>query len=638
MGQHKKIILCSDGTGNAGGKGNGTNVWKLFTAIDIHSDKTQQIAFHDDGVGSQDFFVFKLLGGAFGWGLSRNIRQLYKFLVVQYNPGDEIYLFGFSRGAHTVRILAEMICSFGILNRKWFTSNHDLDKAIKKLQREYKKANRQAWRDALKQGVCKRTTGEKREITLSRMQIHVNRFETKLPALVSKDAVLADSSHQWFTDVQIQFIGVWDTVDAIGVPIDELRETIFFAQHAFVDNVLNEKVNRACHALSIDDARHTFHPVLWDQTTEKDRQRIEQVWFAGAHSNVGGGYAKDQMALVSLDWMMTKAYDKGDGVQFLPQLWQQYRNQANVHGKLYDSRRGFAAYYRYKPRNINRITNNHDSKAQENTTDGLTCKIHNSVFDRLVQATECYAPFNIPENIDLVDHDRVVIDKEGILSIEEMKKYSRGYRSDILNTEIQQSITLARPTKEVPEAVVKGKRGTHDPWNYVWWLRALHFFFVILTAALLWKGHRLTVDHHKSSQVDEGGCFKQFLGWIDQLAPDFLTSWWLPGYQQNQVCFFIFTAIFILLFLVRSKLKQRVHHLGNLCWFQKGLTNHRVTIKPVKPGLLETFIISIAEKVRTNKLLNEIILPCYLKFIVPVIGSLLIFCIVLYVIIRCFLV
>lgn len=645
MGQHKRIILCSDGTGNAGGKGNGTNVWKLFTAIDIHTDTTQQIAFHDDGVGSQDFIVFKLLGGAFGWGLSRNIRQLYKFLVVQYNPGDEIYLFGFSRGAHTVRILAEMICSFGILNRKWFTSTHDLEKAIKNLQREYKKGNRQAWRDALK-GVCDSTTGEKRELTLSRLQNHVQKFESKLPALVSKGAVPAGRSEKSFTDVHIQFIGVWDTVDAIGVPIDELRESCFFAQHAFVDNVLNENVHRACQALSIDDARHTFHPVLWDQTSDEDRQRIEQVWFAGAHSNVGGGYAKDQIALVSLDWMMTKAYNNGDGVQFLPQLWEQYRNQANVHGKLYDSRRGFAAYYRYKPRNITWLTKNHGSENQEGTGSRFPCKIHKSVLDRLEQATECYAPFNIPENSEPVDHDRVVIDKERILNVEEMKsvtpekkKYSRGYRSDILNTEIQQSITPARPTKEVLEAVGKEKRATDDPWNYVWWLRALHFFFVTLTAAFLWTGHRLTVSLHKPSHMDEGGCFKQLLGWIDQLAPDFLTSWWLPGYQQSPACLFTFIAFFILLFFIRTKLRQRVHHLGDLYWFQKGLTVHRVDIKPFDPGLLEAYFLSFAEKVRTNKLLNETILPCYLKFIVPVIGSLLILLIFLllgYAIILCF--
>src|SRR5919106_2531604 len=103
----KNIILCSDGTGNSGGKGRGTNVWRLYKALDV-SDPSTQIAFYDDGVGSEDFRLFRIMGVAFGWGLARNVRQLYTFLVRHYHPGDDIFLFGFSRGAFTVRSLAGM--------------------------------------------------------------------------------------------------------------------------------------------------------------------------------------------------------------------------------------------------------------------------------------------------------------------------------------------------------------------------------------------------------------------------------------------------------------------------------------------------------------------------------------------------
>lgn len=106
----------------------------------------------------------------------------------------------------------------------------------------------------------------------------------------------------------IRFIGVWDSVDAIGLPIDELTE--------FLDWLFNFRFYSydrypiaGCnyHALSLDDERHTFHPLMWDESLRVSGQKIEQVWFSGVHSNVGGGYAKDEMAYVSLDWMMQKA-------------------------------------------------------------------------------------------------------------------------------------------------------------------------------------------------------------------------------------------------------------------------------------------------------------------------------------------
>ena len=115
----KNIILLSDGTGNSAAKRNKTNVWRLYGALDLH--RHDQIAFYDDGVGAQQFWLFKLLGGAFGWGLKRNVKELYKYLCRNYEEGDRIYLFGFSRGAFTVRILAGLVAECGVV-----TGNHDL--------------------------------------------------------------------------------------------------------------------------------------------------------------------------------------------------------------------------------------------------------------------------------------------------------------------------------------------------------------------------------------------------------------------------------------------------------------------------------------------------------------------------------
>ena len=114
----KNIILLSDGTGNSAAKRNKTNVWRLYSALDLH--RKDQVAMYDDGVGSQQFLLFRLLGGAFGWGLKRNVIELYKFLCRNYEADDTnerkqtIYLFGFSRGAFTVRMLAGLIAECGL--------------------------------------------------------------------------------------------------------------------------------------------------------------------------------------------------------------------------------------------------------------------------------------------------------------------------------------------------------------------------------------------------------------------------------------------------------------------------------------------------------------------------------------------
>ena len=118
----KNIVICSDGAGNTAIKGRGTNVFKLYEAVDLEGHKTnqaltRQIAFYDDGVGTGRLRLWRLLSGALGWGLSRNVRQLYADLARTYDPGDRIFLFGFSRGAFTVRTVAGFIATCGIVDR-----------------------------------------------------------------------------------------------------------------------------------------------------------------------------------------------------------------------------------------------------------------------------------------------------------------------------------------------------------------------------------------------------------------------------------------------------------------------------------------------------------------------------------------
>ena len=408
----KNIVICSDGTGNRGGKTRGTNVWRIFNAVDRHNvmdsnnNPIEQITYYDDGVGTDDLFWLKLLGGAFGWGLSRNIRSAYAFLAMNYERGDRIFLFGFSRGAYTVRSLAGMIGRCGLIKREAvINAGRQRKKVLRRILNAYRSAK-------TVDNTSKETTEtEKAKCVRKALKIHDLCFhEGPIP---------------------IHFIGVWDTVDAVGVPFDEIKlvDTIWrrvFKRRrwGFHDRKLGRDVHYAYQALALDDERKTFHPLIWEHPNDcpgakvntdcaaegvADRpkeQIIEQVWFAGVHSNVGGGYPKDSMSLVSLDWMMGKA--EACGLKFADRERNEYQRAADVHGRLYDSRAGLGAFYRYAPRNLyerpeNPLPDNEKFLKVLLHTLGRLFKrkkmellpkpaIHGSVFERIQRGTDYYAP------------------------------------------------------------------------------------------------------------------------------------------------------------------------------------------------------------------------------------------------------
>ena len=349
------IVLCADGTGNSGGKLRGTNVWRLYNAIARHgqdgdqSGAVAQVAFHDDGVGTEKNKILRTLGGAFGYGFSRNVRELYAALVKTYQPGDRIYLFGFSRGAYTVRALGGLITKCGVLKPDAVGPDQDLEPAIKAAFRAYRAAGR-------------------------------------------AEAESFKKTYQPHQDVEIQCIGVWDTVDAVGVPFDWLRDLLSkVINWRFHESDLSSLVRNGFHAIAVDDERQTFDPVMWNEASKHEGQVIEQVWFAGVHSNVGGGYPREGMALVSLDWMMSKAANCG--LCFVPALREQVRQGANVHAKLYDSRSGAKAFYRYRPRDIEKFSQQHGA---------APAKVHRSAFERIAWQTEDYAPAQMPGAVRVV--------------------------------------------------------------------------------------------------------------------------------------------------------------------------------------------------------------------------------------------
>ncbi|HEX6974357.1 MAG TPA: DUF2235 domain-containing protein [Vicinamibacterales bacterium] len=376
----KNIVICADGTGNTAIKGRGTNVFKMYEAIDQaghrlhpHDQLRPQVAIYHDGVGTETVKWWRLLTGATGWGLSRNVKQLYAELARVYAPGDKIFLFGFSRGAFTVRTLAMLIHACGILDlsSERCRTNDAFWKTVNEAYREYRRAY-----NSYLTGLFSRT----RPLTRARVAELRKRFSVPIPENegTSKGKL-------------IQFIGVWDTVDAVGLPfrVSQFVNAFIYA-FKFPDRTLNSSVEHACHALALDEERESFAPVLWDESKTEAPHRIEQVWFAGVHSNVGGGYPKHGMSLTALDWMMWKA--ARFGLRFVPAERLSYRYHGDVDDKMYDSRAGLGVFYRWKPRDVEELCRRN----------GIVPKVHRSVFERIARNTEGYAPGSIPTEPQVV--------------------------------------------------------------------------------------------------------------------------------------------------------------------------------------------------------------------------------------------
>jgi uncharacterized protein (DUF2235 family) len=398
----KNIVICSDGTGNTAIKGRGTNVFKLFEAVDLNGHRWDaglqpQVAIYDDGVGSGSFKPLKVLGGAAGLGLSRNVRQLYKELARVYDPGDSIYVFGFSRGAFTVRTLIGMVATCGLIDVRKAATSYELERLAKEAYRVY----RRCYRSVLSQLV------------------------RGMP-----DRNLSEAFRQEYAienQTRIRFVGVWDTVDAVGLPFhvsDLINSTIY--RFKFPDTFLSEIVDKACHALSLDDERQAFHPLVWNEAREAPgSDRIEQVWFAGVHANVGGGYPKQGMSLVALDWMMERA--EAVGLRFTAHAREHVRHGASVDDMLYDSRAGLNTFYRWRPRDIGKIC---DTNAMR------PARLHVTVLERIAHGIDDYAPANLP-------HDAMLVATEPTMG--------RGVLANLRAANLERELKLALPAQSLLE-------------------------------------------------------------------------------------------------------------------------------------------------------------------------------------------
>ncbi|ABC27410.1 uncharacterized conserved protein [Hahella chejuensis KCTC 2396] len=303
----KSIVVCCDGTWNRPESEQDlnchpTNVLKLVRSITPCHHGAHQVVFYDMGVGVNGLWD-RLAGGALGIGLSDNVMDAYRFLANNWSEGDRIYLFGFSRGAYTVRSLAGFIHLFGLLP-KYEMKNFPL------AYRYY------------------RTQPEERE-----------KLAQAFTARRLIDLVESQNRR-----VEIEFMGVWDTVGALGAPITGLR-TLSRRWVGFHDTQLSDTVKFAVQALAIDELRKPFSPDLWthhpdasELRRERDNQRILQVWLPGNHCDVGGGYSEAELSDLTLAFMCEQA--RVHGLYTDPSMVMTTAEEHREMGSLHDEFKG----------------------------------------------------------------------------------------------------------------------------------------------------------------------------------------------------------------------------------------------------------------------------------------------------------
>ena len=378
----KRIVVLIDGTWNKEGTGADTNVAKLdsgkktITEAFIKASATDGIAQHvhyHDGVGSDGDLTQRLLGGAIGLGLKKIIQDVYEAIVSDFVAEDEIYIFGFSRGAYAARALAGLIGASGIQRQK----NRD---EFEVAWDHYRVA------PAVRQQPQTASAGDRKTL---------DTYDTL-------------AQRQTFHDTRaIKCVAVWDTVGSYGIPagigLAPLARYFTLVTLGFHDTSFGEHIEVGLHAVAVDEHRRPFVPTFW--TIEKGRQpkgHVEQTWFAGAHCNVGGGYPQSGLSDEALIWMIAR-------VQALTKLEfdivaVRANTNANLAEAVVDSTKGWVIdhafpHYRTVLSPV-AIQHGYLVNSDDPTEEHINERVHWSVIAKRTNAAAIrYSPPNLPINI-----------------------------------------------------------------------------------------------------------------------------------------------------------------------------------------------------------------------------------------------
>ncbi len=333
----KRLVVCSDGTwNNPEQEDNGipapTNVFKLQNAVAGIADGVTQLCYYHPGVGGEGGIADKILGGALGVGISRHIKSAYHWLASHYQEGDEIFLYGFSRGAFTARSIGGFL-GRGLLDFSGLTSEESWAQ-VDEAYEAYRENAGPAWADG-------------------------------------------KALHHGGGPAPVRFIGVWDTVGALGIP-DDLEVLNILERPGnwrFHDTSLGDHVRTARHAMAIDEVRSSFTITRWrNAETHADAR---ELWFPGVHSDVGGGYAGTALSDTALLWMIEES--EAAGLQFRPGVKEQLRPDAL--GPMHNSFKGAFAKLRSRPRNVDALET------------GNQARFHASAFERQARSPIAYPAY-----------------------------------------------------------------------------------------------------------------------------------------------------------------------------------------------------------------------------------------------------
>lgn len=569
--EKKSIVLLSDGTGNSSASFHKTNVWRTYKALDIR-EGSNQIAYYDNGVGTSPFKPAAVLGLAFGWGLAGNVRDMYGFLCRTYHKNDDIYGFGFSRGAFTIRVTMAMIANQGIIDRTQVENDADLDRLIKAAYRRFRTENfSPSLLSFFVRPLMKRFT----------------RFCNQISGKADYDPkfnIGHKDSEKTVEHPLIRFIGVWDTVDAYGAPIDELTrawDRVVWPLTA-KDRNCSEKIGKACHALALDEQRESFEPTLWNETHQKpaahiDDEAVTQIWFPGVHANVGGGYPDDSLAYVPLNWILTEA--EKCGLTFIAEDRARFKREATWNGPAHDSRSGLGNFYRYAPRHLDLLCNQRNRGYAErlqnmrgkesdhaNEVRITKPKIHHTVFQRIKDSGAAYAPLNIPASYSIVDNTGEVI-----------SNFSQGQRQSYETAE------EARARRNLQGIA----------WNKVWALKTLYFItFIVLLGWYFFsyfaEGQRTHFDGLFGTLFGTFGtvirAIPEAIGKIPGLS---LIGEWAQRYSNAPFSFIMFFIVFCLLAAIALKGKSRLNDQMRGIWthvWRTGATQKQGIVSARTPG------------------------------------------------------
>lgn len=611
----KSIVLFSDGTGNSSAKLFKTNVFRLYEAVDLgptQAGRQRQIAFYDNGVGTSAFRPLRMLQGAFGFGLKRNVLEIYSYACRNYDPdsapldgsgitdrGDHIYGFGFSRGAFTMRLVVGLIADQGLIPYK---DERDLEWKVRAAWKTF----RRKWPRSIERAL--RFLGLREEPPV----LAAAELQVAKGTVTESRHYDPSSNHRPL----IRFIGVWDTVAAYGGPVTEITRAIdnFIYRLSMPNYELHPRVRRARHALALDDARDSFQPLLWDAFAEAQLRkkyaeeeapwlhagRLDQVWFAGMHADVGGGYPDESLSYVSLLWMLEQAHECG--LRTVDHITDRYHGLANSFGPLHNSRAGMAGYYRYQPRRIETWMNvnpvrtlslrdpairaERSPEAYREIVEGRivderpwglinNARVHVSVIARIASGTDGYAPIVLPEDYSVVP--------EGGLAETKLLETSGG-KPPLTPEQLEQARSGARPlvSRAVldwlarPNAKRNVARDLEAAWDLVWWRRLVYFLTVLSTLALFALPWWILPEIEKVGGGDVGiwqlpivaagfEAVGNLLRMIGGLLPGFLDRW-ITAWAANPGWFLIFLLLILVLMAAGQRLERKISDVARSAW------------------------------------------------------------------------